>query len=176
MRDPDYVGLARVWKIEKSEILEQGHLEKFGYPSTQVGATYLVNGPYHPVWSWWYIATVSLKDIPGVPVATKRYPEAEYEIMCLSLNPTPELGRSYPPDVDKIEAGDVEGGLPGYLVPPDFVVQWHGTTEEQAAEVTDLVALHISRGHSCDSDYRRYWEGVIVKTVEHFTTGHPELN
>ena len=174
-RDPDIKGVANAWTIHSTPEMEAAHVKEWGYPPASVGPTYLINGPYHPMWNWWYLATVSLADVPGMPKAHKRYPGAEYEIMCLSLNPNPDAPRMYPPDIERIEAGDLNG-LPGFLSPPDWVVQFHGVTIPQAIHITNLAARHICNGFSCDSDFREAWKRIIAKTVEHFTTGHPELN
>ncbi len=72
MREPDYSREnRRAWKsqAEHTKKEHQGHL-----------ATFLVNSPIaHPIWSYWMVALVHLRDIPGVPPARKHYPDAEFE-------------------------------------------------------------------------------------------------
>lgn len=166
MRDPDFSGIARAWKINHTQNQEIEHTKSWGYESSSL-RDYVINGPYHPFWSWWYLGLIHLRDIPGVPPPQKTYPEAEYELMCLSLNPDPKDGRPSIPDLDKIEEGDVENGLPGFLTPADWIVQFHGVTDEQAIEVCDLAARAIANGMSCDVDYRSWWNQAIPNTVKH---------
>lgn len=166
MRDPDFSGVARVWRIRHQPEMETAHADSWGYASSSL-ADWIVNGPYHPLWSWWYIGLVHLRDVPGAPAARKQYASAEYELMCLSLNPDGEPGRPKVPDLDKLEAGNVIGGLPGFLTPPDWVVQFHGVTDDQAHEVGELVVSAIAQGYSCDSDARSWWMTAIPNTVKH---------
>lgn len=170
MRDPDFAGVARAWRLKKSPEMEQAHVDSFGHESSSL-ADWVVNGSYHPFWSWWYIAVIHLRDIPNAPPANKQYPEAEYEFMILSLDPRPEARNGGKVDVDKIEQGDIEGGLPGFLSPPDVVFQFHGVTDEQAIKVGEAAIRAIVNGHSCDSDFREWWKVSLSKTVEHFVLG-----
>lgn len=166
MREPDFAGLARVWRIRHTTEAEAAHGESWGYGSSSL-SDYIVNGPYHPFWSWWYVGLVHLRPLDGAPPANKQYPEAEYELMCMSLDPDPKDGRPKTPDLDKIEAGDVLGGLPGFLSPPDWIVQFHGVADDQAREVAEHAARAIAHGQSCDSDFRSWWNAAIPNTVKH---------
>lgn len=166
MRDPDLSGVARVWRVRLTPENVAAHTADWGYEPSSL-ADWIVNGPYHPFWSWWYIGVVHLREVAGAPPPNRRYPAAEYEIMCLSLNPDGEPGRPKIPDLDKLEAGDITGGLPGFLTPADWVVQFDGCTDEQAVEVGTLAVTAISHGQSCDSDFRSWWEKAIPNTVKH---------
>jgi hypothetical protein len=137
----------------------------------EVGPTWLVNGPYHPLWSWWYVSCISLRDVPGVPPANKRYPEAEYELIVFSLNPDPKPPRPKVPDLDALAAGDATRGLPGFLHPPDVVFQFHGVSEQQAEQILELAVDRIVAGQSCDSDFRSWWTAALESTVEHYRNG-----
>lgn len=166
MREPDYKGLARVWRLKHNDRMQAAHSESWGYESSSL-ADWVINGPYHPFWSWWYLGLVHLRDIPGAPPANKQYPEAQYELMCMSLNPDPKDDRPKVPDIEKIESGDIHGGLPGFLTPADWVVQFHRVNDKQAIEVAELAASAIAHGQSCDSDFRSWWETAIPNTVKH---------
>ena len=155
MREPDYSREnRRAWKsqAEHTKKEHQGHL-----------ATFLVNSPIaHPIWSYWMVALVHLRDIPGVPPARKHYPDAEFEFAIASIDPDHGI-----PDPDK-------GPWP-LLEPLDCVVQLHGVTDEQAAELCEkAVQLMVHQGISPDSDNRGWWKIAIWNAVEHVTTGHPE--
>lgn len=178
MREPDLTGPAtRAWRIRESKAMTEHHVREFGYDHGGID-TWVVNGPYHPFWAWWHVSVVHLRPIPGAPPAQKQYPEAEYEFAIFSLDPDPAASghpeRSYPPDIDALEAGDPERGLPGYLTPADAVIQFHGCTDEQAREVCELAVRAIVNGQSPDSDFRSWWERAIPNTVEHLATGGHE--
>jgi hypothetical protein len=168
VRAPDLTGVARVWRLARNDAMQAAHVKSFGYASSSL-ADWVANGPYHPFWSWWYIGLVHLRDVPGAPPANKQYPEAQYELMFLSLNPDGRNGGKV--DVDKIEAGDIEGGLPGFLTPPDLVYQFHGVTDEQAIKIVERAVEHIAAGQSCDSDFRSWWRSSLDTTVQHYREG-----
>jgi hypothetical protein len=174
-RDPDIGGVAQAWRVRTSQASEDGHARSWGYESASVGSDWIVHGPYHLLWQWWYVSTIHLRDdLDGAPPAHVRFPGASHEIMCMTLNPDPKDGRPKIPDLDKLERGDAEGGLPGFLSPPDFAVQFIVADDVQARDLGDHVVRHICAGQSCDSDFRSYWESVIAKTAEHFRLdGHP---
>jgi hypothetical protein len=168
LRKPDRSGIARAWKIEQSPELRATHEREFGFPDAGL-STWIVNGPYHPLWSWWHVGVIHLRDMPSAPPAQKQYPEAEYEFAIYSLNPDGRNGGT--PDIDKLEAGDAEGGMPGFLSPPDVQFHFHGVTDEQAAKICDLAVEQIVAGRSCDSDFRGHWKSMLARTVEHYVLG-----
>lgn len=174
MRAPDLQGTAKVWRLRMSEQAREFHRQELGYRDSQL-VGYLVNGPYHPLWNWWYVSVISLAPVEGAPPAHKWYPEAEYEFMILALNPEGRDGQgaNYPPDVDRFEA-EGAGALPGYLTPADVIMQFHGVTPEQAVEIGESAARAIAHGVSCDSDNRQWWNQAIANSVEHIRLGgHP---
>lgn len=115
-------------------------------------------GPFHIFWNWWMVGVIHLREIEGVKPPHKQYPEAEYELMIVSLNP--EAGE---PDVD---------GAPGtlsFLSPVDVVEQFHGITDEQAAQVCEAAVKSICMGTmSPDQDFRSAWHRVIQQTVAQY--------
>lgn len=173
-RAPDFAGVARAWRIRESPATNEAHAQSWGHGSAGVGADFIVNGPYHPFWSWWYISAVHLRPLEGAPPPHLRFPGATHEIMCLSLDPEPRNGRPKTPNLERIEAGDVEGGLPGFLSPPDWVVQVILPGDVKARQLVDLAVQRICAGQSCDSDFRSWWERSIQTTAEHLRLGgHP---
>lgn len=119
----------------------------------------------HPFWHSYIVATISLATLEGVKAAVKHYPGAEYEMMILALDPEHPL-----PDVTSMTSTYRP------LLPPNLMKQWHGTTLEQAKEVTELMVRSFVDGYtSPDSDYRRMNELMIDNTVEHMVLGgHPK--
>lgn len=128
-------------------------------------ATYLVKMPNtHPLWDHWIITAVHLRDIEGAPPAKKQYPEAEYELMILALNP-----EENPAEIDP---DNLPRPLP-WLSPPDAIVQFHCNGMDQAAvRITQLVIETIGRGRvSPDQDFRSFWEQSIKTTAQHYREG-----
>ena len=162
MRDPDkQQGPTRAWLIAKSAVTRPDQ------EATIAG--WLVNGPFHPLWQWWMLSIVHLRDLPGVPPAQKRYPEAEYEFMIVSLNPEKGV-----PDIDELERtgtwGDPE--KPPFLTPIDVTEQFHGITDAQAHEIAEKAVNAILDGWiSPDQDFRSSWSRVIASTIDHYRRG-----
>lgn len=135
---------------------------------------FLVNGPFHPFWSWWAVLAVHLRDLPGVKPAYRQYPEAEYEFAIHSL----DAGAQRPFDPAKDRWAE------RLLSPPDVVKHFDvGTTlpvverDRVARKVLELaVAAVVDANISPDSDLRRWWESAIPRTVEHVLTSgqHPD--
>lgn len=174
MREPDLTGACRAWRVKNTPEAQAGHVREWGYEDSTID-NWLVNGPFHPLWSWWMVAVVHLRPIPGAPPPNLQYPEAEYEFMILSMDPGGEhregeaKERPTEPDVDGFEAtGDGVRYLPGFLQPPDAVVQFHGVDDDEAREVCQLAVNAIVSGQaSPDSDWRSWWEKAIPNTVKH---------
>jgi hypothetical protein len=163
MREPDKVGAARAWKLDGAALKAATD----GVEADVV--TWIVNGPYHPVWAWWQVGVITLDDVPGFPPANKQYPEAEWEFSITSLQAGPGCDRKTV-DIDALERGDLDA-VPGFLTPQDAVVHFHAVTREQAATICELAVNAIVAGHSCDSDFRFWWKNAITKTVEHYVLG-----
>lgn len=173
-RPPDFEGVARAWRIRAGDATERGHADSWGHGSAGVGADFLIHGPYHPFWNWWYVSIIHLRPIESAPPPHVHFPGATHEVLCLSLDPEPRNGRPAFPDLERIESGDVEHGLPGFLQPADWVVQVVLPSDEEARRLGDLIARHICAGQSCDSDFRGYWERTLATTAEHLRLGgHP---
>ena len=151
-RVPDFQGVGRAWEMKV------GKQARPDQEATLIG--YIINGPWHLLWSWWMVAVIHLREIPGVKPPNKRYPGAEYEFMIISIDP------DVPPNPDKTFPQDVK-----YLTPIDVVYQFDGVTDEQAKEICTTAVKVIIKGMSPDQDYRSWWENSIAKTVEHYKAG-----
>ena len=134
-----------------------------------IGDLHLLYAPAaHPLWAWHVLMAVALRDVPGVPPAIKRYPEAEYEVMVLALHPDHP-----PPDPRKWPMGT--GNL-NAMEPADAVVQFHDTGDDGAAELVELCASAVANGVLIpDSDHAESWRRSIKLTADHIRFGgHPE--
>lgn len=148
----------RGWRFKVPEVLAEP-----GHAATLV--TWLITGPFHPFWSWWYLGVTQLKDFPGLTAPVLAYPEAEFEFLIASMNP--EKGE---PNLMAMERGQDWGkpGVGSFLVPLDVVKQFHGVEPGQASAVGDVAAQAIVlKGCSPDSDWSNWWSGAIDKTVLH---------
>lgn len=169
MRHHDLGGpAARVWRLDPT------HARRHPDHAASIGA-WLVNGPFHPLWSWWMVYVVHLRDVPGQSQPPNlHYPEAAYEFGIVSIDP--DVGE---PDVDAIERGDdwavvKDGVRHKFLSPQDAIVQFDGVDDAGALEVGEAaIRAIVSGAASPDSDYRSYWERTIPATAEHFRPGQP---
>jgi len=115
---------------------------------------------FHPIWDTWLLQSCSLKEEPGVDPPKLHYPEAEFEIMILSGDPT--HGPYDPDDMRRFR----------FLEPPDLAKQVHNVTAEQVRQLMGSMVRAICAGlMSPDSDYRSRWEGSIDHTLEHYRAG-----
>jgi hypothetical protein len=158
MREPDFEGTGgRAWRIAiRPE--DRDHVDQ----EASLAAWHL-NCPHaHPFWSWYMVTLIHLRDVPGMSKpATKQYPGASHEVIVMSLNPDHAL----------TEPGQIQHPL-YYLEPFDHVIQFDGTTDEQAIRVIELYVRACVDGHiSPDQDYREAWKSMMRKTVEHVVTG-----
>lgn len=126
-------------------------------------AVYLVNADgWHIGWNWWQVSVVHLRDEPGVAPARKHYPIAEYEIQILAIDPSHNL-----PDPDAPLPQDIRP-----LHPFDLIHQFHGVTDEQAAEIAALVVERaVNENVPLDQDLRTFWQEAIDSTVVHYREG-----
>jgi hypothetical protein len=107
------------------------------------------------------VGLVHLRAVEGLPPAHFDYPEAEYELNTIALDP-----QKCPPDVDAFR-------LP-LMMPLDVHEQFHGVTDEQAVAMIERSVEMIVAGELApDSDFRATWKRYVWGTIEHLTTGHP---
>ena len=162
MRRPDLIrAQTKAWKLPASAQATPDQAATI--------SAWVVNGPFHPFWSWWLISAIHLRDLPGVRPAHREFPEAGHEFIIVSLNP--ERGE---PDIEAIERAEDWGdpSVARFLVPPDLVYQVGGISDEQAAQCLDLMVQAIIDGRmSPDQDYREAWKESIAGTLEHLASG-----
>ncbi len=156
-REPDIKGqFAEAWQCK---------LEPKNEDQTATLVAYIIKMPdAHPFWDHWFIAMIHLRDIPGARPATKKYPEAEYELIIYALDP-----RKNPVEIDPDNLPDP---MP-MLHPVDVVVQFDCSGMDEAARKIVVLAIQcMTRGHaSPDQDYRSFWERTIQETARHYREG-----
>lgn len=122
--------------------------------------------PQHPVWDSYMLSAVHLREIEGVAEGVnfkRHYPEAEYEIALLALNPT------FHPDPKKLESMQA-------MTPAQAVVQFHfgldddELADKKARELAELVVQSTLDGVMPlePSDYlagHQLWERSLKETA-----------
>jgi hypothetical protein len=165
VRKPDVLGDAgQAWEVPKERMASFAavHPDKVDPLAVlgTVGAWYLNGRGFHPFWSWWMIDVVDLERRGDQPEPQRHYPDAEYELIVLSLDP----------------AGGVpplngEGGA-DYLTPPDLTLQFHGLTREQARKIGVFFVEACCAGNtSPDSDWRRQNRKALTDLVRNYYVG-----
>lgn len=152
---PDVKSVGEAWKIETDT------------PHPANCGAYLVKTPGygHPLWWYYQVHCIHLRDVPGEEPAKIRMKGATHEIMFIALNPKDAL----PP---------IKGwGNASWLFPIDIEHQFAVRNDQQAKKLLNSVVKHICEGHSPDQGYREYWSQVIDNTAEHLAFGgHPSDN
>lgn len=109
-------------------------------------STWLLNCPgQSPAWSNYVIGCVHLRPIEGVKPAKLRFPEATHEIFLAAIDPGIKDLR--PTNMlEKFHAYHKDTKHGAYLSPLNYVHQWGGLTDAQAATLTDVMAIAIVNG------------------------------
>lgn len=128
---------------------------------------WLLQGGWHPAWSQFVLAVVSLRDVDGYPPAKLHYPGATHELQVLALDP------GNPPRVHSVPELVEHGiALCGYLQPIDVIHQFIATDDEMT-ELAELLARACVDGMMTPSTddareaIRQGWLSACVKTLAH---------
>lgn len=140
-----------------------GHAEHLEVPSTAPATLlwWLITAPaYHPLWSQYVLAVVTLEDRPGMPPATLQFPGATHELIVLAVDP------GNPPT----RANDGQG-FP-YLTPVNIAHQFTATDDEMR-ELAELACAGVVNGllnpETADAPtrIREEWLSSCVRTLAH---------
>ncbi|WP_339098268.1 hypothetical protein WDJ50_18525 (plasmid) [Deinococcus sp. VB142] len=101
--------------------------EALTFAPTCIAAWFLDLPPAHPHWPRYLLSVVDLAPHPGLADAVLHYPEAQYELLIIALNPERD---PQPNDPDTWQ----------HLMPLNVVVQFHGVTRAQAEALVDEAA------------------------------------
>lgn len=158
-RPPDIGGQGgRAWRLEAKPVGQRARADMDGTLTT-----WMVNAPQsHPIWTWYLISAIHLRDIPGVKPAIVVKPGNTHEIMFFALNPEKPLPGLVVDETFK----------PSLLRPYDLVHQFPAANDAIADEILMLVIRTIADGLIMpDVDNRRAWERAIDDTARHYATG-----
>lgn len=150
MRLPDKSGLAgQAWLLPRNP---QTPLQEASL------ATWLVHAPQsHPIWPYKQVCLAHLRPIPGFPDAYKHYPEAEYELTVLAINP--ETHPEPDPDKDPFTL----------LLPAEAGVQFHVSSDVDARRICEVSVECVVDGQLVpDESYRSMWDSFIEEISERF--------
>lgn len=113
----------------------------------------------HPLWSRYILTVIHLRDIPDVPPAFKRFPEATHELVVCGLNPE-KNPRSDDPATWQ------------HLTPFNVSTQFTICGDAAAAYLGELCARACIDGHliiepSGIAGARESWDAVVTATAAH---------
>lgn len=113
-------------------------------PSELTVASWLIRAAWaHPLWSWYWLGCVSLRDVPGAPPATIYLPGATHEVFVYALQPDkPVYIDDYP---KRLEPANFHGQ---FIEPDDAAA-----AARMRRTVQDIVAGRLNP----DTDARSAW-------------------
>lgn len=137
-------------------------------------ATWIVTAPiWHPLWSQYMIAVISLADFDGHEPAHRQFPEATHELTVLALNP----------DKGPHDAETVSSANPAPYMTPVNVVQQFVTTDERAIQIGHSLTHAVIDGRlnpetgDAPEAIRETWAMAISVTLDHYIDPtHGRLN
>jgi len=131
-------------------------------------AAWLITAPvWHPLWSQYMLAVITLADTPGVPPAVKDHPDNTHELAVLAMNP--DRG---PYTIDSFAAKTV-----GYLTPGNIAERFTAT-DEQAVQLAEMCVWGALEGllplETADAPerIRAAWRQSIHRTLDHARDPH----
>ncbi len=118
----------------------------------------------HPAWSYYAIAAIHLREIPGAKAAKIKTPGATHELFVFSVSP--DQGA-----IDLAKVGRGEQTI-DTLRPIDHVVQFQVRDDADAAALVESAIRAIMAGQlSPDQDFRALWRTVVAATASHIVAG-----
>jgi hypothetical protein len=122
---------------------------------------------YHPAWTQYLLALVTLADMPGIPTAHKQRPDTTHELIVMTLDPHPR-----PYDAPTLHPENLR-----FLLPVNISEQVTAT-DDQARELTALCARAVCEGllnpETADAPtaIRARWSSTIQQTIAHDRDPH----
>jgi hypothetical protein len=125
--------------------------------------SWIITAPaWHPLWSQYTLAVVTLADIPGMAPAVKQHPKATHELIVAALSP--EHG---PHDAATVTGGSLR------LLTPINIAEQVTTTDDRARELAGLCVRAVVDGVLCPETadaperIRAVWRQSIARTLDH---------
>ena len=117
----------------EAERLYPGRHEKPEEGGAQIAMWFLHLPEAHPAWQHYMLTLIHLRDLPGMPPATKEREDDTHEIVPMPLDSGNE---PHVEDLDSMRA----------LTPPNIAVQFRSGSDEEAMEVAEMVVWRLVRG------------------------------
>lgn len=160
MRAPDLgkAGLRAAWRMDRERALKVGPKD---WEASLGGWVLECRGdaPFG-AWAFWGLSLTHLRPVAGVAAAQLQYPQAAYELVSATIAPGVE---------DPVEVTDSGKGC-AYLLPLDFVIQFHGLDDAGALKATELCVEDVVRGLlSPDSFFKRAWKNALASNGAKFS-------
>jgi len=116
-------------------------------------------------WSHYQLSVINLRPIPGVAPAIKNYPEAEYEMLMVALNP--EVN----PNINNLETFQI-------LTPANWVNQFRSVTDDHAVLVLEgMVDLLVKGDLPAELQgwrgAKELWDRRLLQVLEESKKGGP---
>lgn len=117
---------------------------------------------WHPFWSQYTLAVITLADVPGMPAAVVEQPDMTHQIIVMAMNP--DRGPYTP---DSFAEKTVQ-----YLTPGNIGEQFPAT-DDRAVEIAELCVRAVVDGvlnpETADSParVRALWSQTIQRTLDH---------
>jgi hypothetical protein len=129
---------------------------------------WIITSPgWHPLWSQYMLAVITLADVPGMPPAVLERPGSTHQMHVMALSP--EHGPYTP--------GSVAEGTVHFLTPTNIGEQFEAS-DEQALELSVLCARAVVDGvlnpETADAPerIRATWAQSIRRTLDHARDPH----
>lgn len=137
-------------------------------------ATWIVTAPiWHPLWSQYMIAVVSLADLPDHAPAYLQFPEATHELLVIALNP----------DKGPYDAASISASNPVSILEPLNIIEQFIATDEQAILICHGLAHGVCDGmlnpetSDAPARIRSYWAQAVSQSLDHFRDpAHGRMN
>lgn len=163
-REPDITGEGgSVWRLN----LAPPDASQPPETHSTVGLWLLHAPEAHPMWEYYVVVLIHLRDIEGVAPAQRDTPLMEYQITVLTLDPRFAL-----PVMVELEQGGNTARKMMPLHPADFQAQFQRVGGDHVAyEVADAMCEAVAFGKlSPDRDYRSQWAMRLAAKVMVVTT------
>lgn len=144
-------------------------IPRANYPDTTTTLdAWIITAPiWHPLWSQYMLALITLADVPGMPPAVIERPDATHQVIVMTLNP--EHG---PYDATTVREDTLR------FLRPGNIGEQFTATDDQAREIAALCVRACVDGvlspETADAPdrIRAAWRSSIQKTVDHDRDPH----
>jgi hypothetical protein len=138
-------------------------------PRTTLDAWIITAPVWHPFWSQYMLAIITLADVPGMPPADKERPDVTHQLLVMTLDPT-----DGPYDAATVGGADTLH----FLMPGNVGEQFTADSDDQARQLAALCVRGVVDGllppETADAPdtIRALWRSSIHQTLAHSHDPH----